>query len=58
MKEYRVFIDITIATAVDVKANDEQEAKELAMEKYWSDTRYYETNGGLVDASVVDWDEL
>lgn len=58
MKEYRVFIDITISTDIEVKANDEQEARSLALEKYYNHPHYYETIGGIADVGVVDIYEI
>lgn len=59
MKEFRVYIDITIATTIYVKAENEQEAKRLAMEKCVEDPYHYATTvGALVDAGIQDVEEL
>lgn len=58
MKEYRVYIDITIATTIYVDANDDVEARKLAMEKYNKDPMHYANKvGALVDAGIVDVEE-
>ena len=58
MKQYRVFIDITVTKEFSLKAESEEQAKEEALRMCRERSDYYaRDNDGVVDVSVTDCEE-
>ena len=58
MKQYRVFIDITVTKTFSVSAESEEQAKEEALRQCRERSDYYaRDNDGVVDVSVTDCEE-
>jgi hypothetical protein len=58
MKQYRVFIDITVTRTFSLKAESEEQAKEQALKQCRERSDYYaRDNDGVVDVSVSDCEE-
>lgn len=59
MKKYKVYIDITIATAIWVDAENEKDAKRFAVEDFYEDPYLYVSDrGSLIDAGVQDVEQV
>lgn len=54
MKEYLVELDVTMSVRTYVDANNEEQAKELALSKIEADTLYHIRTGCYVDSQVTD----
>ena len=54
MKEYLVELDVTMSVRTYVDANNEEQAKELALSKIEADTLYHIRTGHYVDSQVTD----
>ena len=58
MKQYRVFIDITVTRTFSLKAEREEQAREEALRMCRERSDYYaRDNDGVVDVSVSDCEE-
>ena len=58
MKQYRVFIDITVTKTFSLKAESEEQAKEEALRMCRERSDYYaRDNDGVIDVSVSDCEE-
>lgn len=58
MKQYRVFIDITVTKTFSMKAESEEQAKEEALRMCRERSDYYaRDNDGVIDVSVSDCEE-
>ena len=58
MKQYRVFIDITVTKTFSMKAESEEQAKEQALKQCRERSDYYaRDNDGVIDVSVSDCEE-
>ena len=54
MKEYLVELDVTMSVRMYVDANNEEQAKKLALSKIKTDTLYQIRKGCYVDSQVTD----
>lgn len=54
MKEYLVELDVTMSVGIYVDANNEEQAKELALSKIKTDTLYHIRTGRYIDSQVTD----
>ena len=58
MKQYKVFIDITVTKTFSMKAESEEQAKEEALRMCRERSDYYaRDNDGVIDVSVADCEE-
>lgn len=58
MKQYRVFIDITVTKTFSISAESEEQAKEEALRQCRERSDYYaRDNDGVVDVSVSECEE-
>jgi hypothetical protein len=58
MKQYKVFIDITVTKTFSLKAESEEQAKEEALRMCRERSDYYaRDNDGVIDVSVSDCEE-
>lgn len=58
MKQYRVFINITVTKTFSMKAESEEQAKEEALRMCRERSDYYaRDNDGVIDVSVSDCEE-
>lgn len=58
MKQYRVFIDITVTKTFHMEAESEEQAKEQALKQCRERSDYYaRDNDGVIDVSVSDCEE-
>lgn len=54
MREYLIELDVTMSVRIYVDANNEEQAKELALSKIETDTLYHIRTGCYVDSQVTD----
>lgn len=53
--EFQVFVDITVSKVIDVEAENEEQAKQLAIKKVRDEPYYYaRTADAYVGAKVID----
>lgn len=58
MKKYRVFVDITYSVSIDIEADSDAQAQDLAEEKVGNDPLFWtRTGGAIADIHAYDFDE-
>ena len=58
MKNYRVTFDITVGCTMDVEAENDEQARQIAREKMYKEPYYYARNHShVVDYDIVDVEE-
>jgi hypothetical protein len=59
MKRFEVSVDVTMNVAIDVEAENEEEAKKIALHSIAKDPHYYiRQNGNLLDREVYEVSEF
>lgn len=56
MEKYAIDLDVTFDVRIEVCAENEEKAKEIARRKVSSNPEYYAKTGTCIDVGVVDWE--